>query len=253
MELTPVTFLTVCPLVFLAGLIDSMAGGGGLISLPAYLIAGAPPHMALGTNKLSSSVGTVVSTVRYIKNTKISIVIAAVCVGSALLGSSLGTNLALLVEEDLFRWIMVGILPVVAVFVYLKKDLGQSDAKEPTPRPKTLLLCAAISLLIGAYDGFYGPGAGTFILLLFTAAVKMEILPASAYTKIVNLSSNIGALTVFIINGKVIFLLGAVAAAFSVLGNFIGSKLVLTKGVAVVRPVMLIVLALLLIKLITGM
>ncbi|MFR2849085.1 MAG: sulfite exporter TauE/SafE family protein, partial [Hungatella hathewayi] len=119
-----ISYLIVCPLVFLAGFIDSIAGGGGLISLPAFLIAGVPPHMALGTNKLSSTLGTTVSTIRYGKNGFIHGKIAIAASVAALIGSPIGANLSLLVSESVIKNMMIVILPIVAYYVLRNKNMG---------------------------------------------------------------------------------------------------------------------------------
>ena len=252
MTLTPETFLFVCPLVFFAGLVDAIAGGGGLISLPAYLAAGVPPHLALGTNKLSSSLGTLSAACRYLKAAPCSWRVGAVCVAGALAGAPLGSRLALLVPDGVLRAVLLFIMPVAAAAVLLGGKLFRRAETQSNPLPpgKLLPLCLAISFTVGMYDGFYGPGTGTFLLLLFVLLCRMTVREASTVTKVVNLSSNLGALAVFLLNGSLVPLLGLAAAVFSILGNLLGARLVLRRGVRAVRPMMLIVLTLLLIKLI---
>ncbi|MDF2869704.1 MAG: hypothetical protein K0R05_1279 [Anaerocolumna sp.] len=249
MDINLITFLIVCPLVFLAGVIDSIAGGGGLISLPAYLIAGIPPHYALGTNKLSSCIGTFASTARYIKNKSVNYRIGAVSVILALAGSFLGANLALMVSEGVIKNLLLFVLPFTAFFVL--KNKKTDDNRTPLSDKLTFLIACAASFVIAIYDGFYGPGTGTFLILCYTVFARMDIKTASGNTKIVNLSSNIAAVITFLLHGKVIFLLGLTAAIFSIAGHYIGSGLVLKKGYKIVKPVMLLVLALLFITILT--
>ncbi|BCJ97997.1 TSUP family transporter [Anaerocolumna chitinilytica] len=247
MDINITIFLIVCPLVFLAGVIDSIAGGGGLISLPAYLIAGVPPHFALGTNKLSSCIGTFASTARYIKNKSVNYKIAMVSVVLALTGSFLGANLALRVSESIIKNLLLFILPFTAIFV-LKNKKDRDAAKIISERKAFLIACAA-SLIISVYDGFYGPGTGTFLLLSYTSLAGMDIKTASGNTKVVNLSSNIAALITFLIHGKLVLILGLTAAVFSIAGHYIGSGLVLKRGYKIVKPIMVLVLALLFVTL----
>lgn len=247
MDINITIFLIVCPLVFLAGVIDSIAGGGGLISLPAYLIAGVPPHFALGTNKLSSCIGTFASTARYIKNKSVNYKIAVVSVVLALTGSFFGANLALRVSESIIKNLLLFILPFTAIFV-LKNKKDRDAAKIISERKAFLIACAA-SLIISVYDGFYGPGTGTFLLLSYTSLAGMDIKTASGNTKVVNLSSNIAALITFLIHGKLVLILGLVAAVFSIAGHYIGSGLVLKRGYKIVKPIMVLVLALLFVTL----
>lgn len=252
MDITLHTFLIVCPLVFLASFVDSIAGGGGLISLPAYLIAGLPPHYAIATNKLSSSIGTVIATVRYCKNKLVDWGIGIPSIILALIGSTLGANLALLVDEKILKIILIIILPIVGFYVLINKDFTKKVQAEPLPRKKVYLIACTASFLIGAYDGFYGPGTGTFLILIYTGLARMDIGVASGNTKLVNLASNVAALVTFLFNGKIIFILGLTAAVFSVAGSYLGSGLVLKNGFKVVRPIILVVITLLFIKVITG-
>lgn len=245
-------YLIVCLLVFLAGFVDSIAGGGGLISLPAYLAAGVPPHMALGTNKMGSAMGTVVSTARFAKSGfikwKLSL-LAAVC---AIIGSMIGSNLSLLASERFLRGMMLIALPVVAFYVLKNKNMGEQKDTGSLSERKVLVITMAAALSIGAYDGFYGPGTGTFLLLVLTGAARMDLRTASGTTKVINLSSNIAALVTFLINGKVLLPLGLTAGLFCIAGHYIGSGMVVKSGRKVVRPVVLVVLMCLFVKIVKG-
>ena len=173
MELSIWTFLIVCPLTFLGGFVDAVAGGGGLISLPAYMIAGVPVHNAIATNKLSSGMGTTVSTYRLAKLGYIPWRKAVLCIVMAMIGSSSGARLALMVDAELFKRIMLVIIPLTALYVMRNKKM---DEKEPLSNRQTIIRSALVALLIGVYDGFYGPGTGTFLILLLTAfAVSLSI------------------------------------------------------------------------------
>lgn len=250
MNITFHTFLIVCPFVFLAGLLDSIAGGGGLISLPAYLLAGLPTHYAIGTNKLSSSMGTFISTIRYCKNKLVHWGIGIPSIIVSLIGSTIGANLSLRVDESIMKYILLYILPVIAYCVLRKKNFTTIDSKKESYGTKVYLIAILASFFIGGYDGFYGPGTGTFLILVYTGLAKMDPRVASGNAKLVNLASNIAALTTFLINGKVIFLLGMTAALFSIAGNYIGSGLVVKNGYKIVRPIILVVLVLLFLKII---
>lgn len=245
-------FLIVCPLMFLAGFVDSIAGGGGLISLPAYIIAGVPAHVSLGTNKLASSMGTVISTGRYLKNGylqgKQMIRIAVVCCIAALVGSSIGSNLSMLVSDQMLKNLMVVILPIVAFYVLRNKNLGSVVAQEALPDRQVFVIAALAAFFVGGYDGFYGPGTGTFLLLILTGAARMDVRKASALTKVINLSSNVAALVMFLLHDSVYYGLGLAAGVFCIAGHYIGSGLVVHNGQKVVRPVILLVLAILFVK-----
>lgn len=250
MEVTLMQFLIVCPLVFLAGLIDSIAGGGGLISLPAFLIAGVPPHMALGTNKMSSVLGTSMATWRFAKNGYIQLKKVIWFIVAALIGSAIGANLTLHVSERIVEYMMIGVLPVVAFYVLRNKKMGDDTLAHTIPEKKSFLIALAAAFVIGVYDGFYGPGTGTFLILILTGAARYTMKEAAGTTKAINLSSNVAAIITFIINGKVIYPLGLAAGLCSILGNYIGSGMVMTNGQKIVRPLVLVVLTILFVKII---
>ena len=241
-----IEYLIVCPLVFLAGFIDAIAGGGGLISLPAYLIAGLPPHAAIGTNKFSACLGTMVATWHYARKGIIHWRHALPAIATALTGSWLGAELALWVNAEAFKVVMLVVLPLTGCYVLFKKPF-KAD-KKPFSDVKTVLITLIISFLIGIYDGFYGPGTGTFLILLLTAIAHVSLNEAAGTTKIINLSTNLAALAVFLANGVVVFPLALVAAVFGIAGNYIGANYFTSKGTAFVKPVIILVLAIFFIK-----
>ena len=236
-----VQFFIVCPLVFLAGFADAVAGGGGLISLPAYLMAGLPVHTAIGTNKLSSAMGTAMAVGRFSRQGYIPWKGAALYVACALVGSAGGARLALLLDDEVFRTVMLVILPLTALYLLRSRRFGQArDAYLP---PKTLAIGVGIALGVGVYDGFYGPGTGTFLLLLLTAAAHMSLENANGIAKAINLTTNLTALVMFWVNGKVLLPLGLTAGVCSVAGNYLGTRFFDKGGAKAVKPVMLAVLA----------
>lgn len=245
-------YLIVCPLVFLAGFVDSIAGGGGLISLPAYLVAGVPAHMALGTNKMGSTMGTVVSTARFAKSGYIKWKLSLFAAACAIIGSVIGSNLSLLASERLLEGMMLIALPVVAFYVLKNKNMGDNKDTGSLSEKKMVLISMGAALVIGTYDGFYGPGTGTFLLLILTGLAKMDLRTASGTTKVINLSSNIAALVTFLINGKVLLPLGITAGLFCIAGHYIGSGMVVKNGQKIVRPVVLVVLMCLFVKIVKG-
>ncbi len=249
MQLTVQMVLIAVVGVFLAAFVDGIAGGGGIISVPAYLLAGLPPHLALGTNKLSSCIGTAVSTGRYIKGGFIDWKLGIPAVLLALLGAHVGTRLQLIVDENWLKWMLLIVLPLVAFAVLRDRRLPEEPG-EIAPRRQMLIVWAA-ALLIGCYDGFYGPGTGTFLLLIFCRLGRMDLRTASGNVKLVNLASNIGALVTSLLSGKVFLALGLIAAAVSMLGHFLGSGLAIKDGSKIIRPIILLVLALLAVKIVS--
>lgn len=244
-------YLIVCPLVFLAGFIDAIAGGGGLISLPAYMIVGLPAHIAIGTNKLSAAMGTAIATYRFGKSGYIKLKLALICAGFAIIGSTIGANIALLINEYMFKIIMLIILPVTAFYLIRSKNFDKSNETIPYSYTKTILLSLPISFVVGIYDGFYGPGTGTFLLLLFTGLAHMNLNMAAGTTKAINLVTNVTAIVVFILNGTILYPLGIVAGLFSIAGNYIGTKFFSQKGAKFVKPVIIVVLSIFFIKVCT--
>lgn len=248
MEVTLRMFCIVCPLVFLAGLVDAVAGGGGLIALPAYLVAGLPPHLASATNKCSSVFGTAISTLRFLKEGRFHRRAALVSAVTALMGSALGTRLNLLLSERALHYVLIILLPVIAVFLLLHRDFGLESKVEELSEQKLTILSGGIGLVLGAYDGFFGPGAGTFMILGFTALAGFDLITASGNAKVVNLCSNVAAFVTFAFAGKIVWILGLPAAACSIAGHYVGSSLALRDGAKVIRPMFFVVLALLLVR-----
>ena len=248
MTLTLPMFLIVCPMLFLAGLVDAIGGGGGLISLPAYLLAGLPVHQAIATNKLSSTCGTALATVRFIRNGLVNWRIAVPTILCAMAGSSLGANLSLRVSEGAMEKILFVVLPVVAFIVLNPKIFHDNPAETVALNRKLWITAVASSFLVGMYDGFYGPGTGTFLIIAFTVFAKLNIRTANAQAKIINLTTNITSLTIFLLSGQTVILLGLAGAVCNMAGNYIGSSLALQRGSKITRPVILLVLALLFLK-----
>ena len=248
MTLTIQTFLIVCPLLFLAGLVDAIGGGGGLISLPAYLLSGVPIHNAIATNKLSSACGTTLATVRFIRQGLVNWRLALPTIAFAVLGSSLGAHLSMATGEGIMEKILFVVLPVVAFLVLNPRIFHDNREAEIRLNRRTLLTAILSSFAVGIYDGFYGPGTGTFLIIAFTVFARLNIRTANAQAKVINLTTNITSLTIFILNGQVVFLLGLAAAVCNMAGNYVGAGLAMTRGSRITRPVILLVLLLLFLK-----
>lgn len=306
-------------LLFLAGFVDSIAGGGGLISLPAYLIVGLPPHQAIASNKFSAAIGTTASAFRFFRKGYMSRECLLYIV-LAMLGAQVGSRLAVHIPERLFQGIMLIVLPLVALFSFLSQhrrekleqrqkesrqetlegaalttqqshdaanspmtslksldpaaleSLAQAKMKSPASTihdssvaatrnspiaakisRRQLLIASAGSLLIGCYDGLYGPGTGTFLLLLLSELAGYNISHAAGTTKAVNLASNIGSLLFFFSTDLIRYAYALPGAAFCMLGHTVGSALVVKKGRKIVQAIIFIVLLLLFIKVISDM
>jgi len=235
------------PMIFLAGFVDSIAGGGGLISLPSYYASGLAAHTALGSNKFSSSLSTLAASVQYLKSGRVNLPVAAVSGVFAIIGASLGARLALLVSGKWIGVLMIVLIPVIAAFTILKKDFGHSDRLRFSGF-SLWAVCAVFGLILGAYDGFFGPGTGTFWIIALTSVVGLDAVSASGTAKLANLASNVGALVTFGLSGQINYALAAPAAMFGIAGGLIGSRVAIKNGAKIIRPVMLAVMALLIVK-----
>lgn len=234
--------------VFLASFMDAIAGGGGIISVPTYLLAfhGLPTYFALGTNKLSSGIGTVFSTARFIKNGYVKWSLALPSIAFALVGSMGGTWLQHHTPEVILKYLLLVVLPVVA-FVTLRTRTWPDQPGEIAFAKQAAIVWGA-SLIIGAYDGYYGPGTGTFLMIIFIRMAKLDTRTAAGNVKVVNLSSNIGSLFTAWRAGYLFWGVGLIAAAASIAGHYIGAGLAIKNGSKIVRPAVVIVLILLTVK-----
>lgn len=246
-------WVIVCPLVFLGGVIDAVAGGGGLITLPAYLLAGLPPHLASGTNKCGNAFGTFLSTGRFLKRGDVHLPSALAGGAGALIGAWAGANLNMIVPEQALYYLMLAVVPVMAVFLLLKRDFGTENHSDQFTRGQLIAMGLGIGVAIGGYDGFFGPGAGTFLMLAFTGLCRFDLLTASGNTKVANSASNLASLITFGLAGKVMWVVGIPAALCGIAGNYVGSGLALKGGAKVIRPMFFVVLSLLVARLVYGL
>jgi uncharacterized protein len=239
--MTPVDMLLiVCPLIFLASFVDSIAGGGGLISIPAYLLTGMPAHMAFGSNKLSASAGTAFAAARFYRHGKIHLRGALISAVFALAGAALGTRINLLIDAGLLKKIVLFLVPAVAVFVLVN---GQGKKQRAPLSGRSLdLVCVLAGFFIGLYDGLIGPGTGSFLIVAYTAVAGYDYVTASGNAKIVNLASNLASLSVFLISGKILFWLALPAAACGILGAWLGSHLAIKRGKKLIQAVLFLVM-----------
>ena len=225
-----------------AGFVDAMAGGGGLIQLPA-LIVGLPNKelpLILGTNKVPSIFGTAAAARNYFKNIKPDIPLTLSMMGPAFIGSMGGASLAAAVPKDFFKPFIVCLLVAVAIYTWLKPELGMSENLKYTHK-KRLAIVALIGLLIGFYDGIFGPGTGTFLVFFLVSGIGYAFLKASGTAKLVNISTNAGAILSFQLTGHIWWQLGLLLAFANVTGAIIGSRLAIKGGSPLVRKVFLAV------------
>jgi len=238
--------LALCFLVliaFFAGLIDSVGGGGGLLAVPALLLVGLPPHMALGTNKLMATVGTTAAFITYARNGAVVWRVAAIGAIFSFLGSAAGTYTALHIDSAILGKVILVLLPVAALITFMPKG---KNTQEKALTPLTLyVFTPLICTTIGFYDGFFGPGAGSFFLLALHLVLGLGLVAASGTAKAFNLASSISSLTIFLLSAKVFWLAALPMATACMAGNILGSRLALCNGPALIRKMLLISLALL--------
>ena len=226
---------------------DSIAGGGGIISLPILLSVGIPPHQALGTNKLQGSFGSFTAAVNYSRKGLVDYKKIVPGVLFTALGAVLGTVVIQMLSTVFLQHVIPFFLAGVFFYTLFSPDMGGRDSGPKLPEQ---LFYITAGMILGFYDGFFGPGTGSFWTLAFVLLLGLDLKKATAHTKITNFTSNIISLTVFIFGGKVLFLTGIIMGSGQMAGAFTGSKLVIRNGVGFVRGFFLSVVAVTVIKLI---
>ena len=245
MDISAWQYVAVFLLIGFAGFIDSIAGGGGLISVPTYLVMGMPAELILGTNKCVSSTGTTFAVFRYIRNRTIIWQTVIFAIVAALIGSAIGASLAKYLSRNI---IFILLLIVIPVLFYLQAHMQSKEIKSVLTRGQIAVRAILAGFFIGGYDGIFGPGTGTFLLLAFMVFLHMSTREASANARIVNYASNVSALVYFLIQGRIYWPIALVAIAGSICGNWLGSGLVINNAERVVIPVFRFVLTLLMLK-----
>lgn len=240
MDILVITLL--CVAAFLAGFIDAIVGGGGLIQTPMgiVLLPNLPVSTIIGTLKVPSFSGTFFAAIQYLKkiemNWKLLLVMMVLAVPSAYLGSTL----LVYMSNDFMKPLLLVILSLLLIYTYVKKNFGMNSDKSHSPK-KQLFYAVLISFFIGFYDGFIGPGTGSFLVLAFVIILGFDFLKASANAKMVNLATNFGSICLFIIKGKILWLIAIPMAICNALGGYIGAKLAINKGNKFIRIIFLIV------------
>ncbi|MBR3880493.1 MAG: TSUP family transporter [Mailhella sp.] len=248
MEITIYSILVLSLLFFLAGLVDSVAGGGGLVTVPTLLAFGVPPHATLGTSKFATTMGMVSSLWTFAHSRLIVTSIAPVGFIAALIGAVCGSNLTMVINSDMLGKILIFLLPVGMGISLLSSRFSRYTEELPPRflRTKTFAIC----LVIGMYSGFFGPGAGSFFILAQNIILRMGLVKASATTKVFTLASNCGALATFAMGGVILWSLGIPLAAASILGNIAGARLAIRSGSRIIRIFLYITLSMLTLTLI---
>jgi uncharacterized protein len=241
--------LTLCFFSFLAGFIDSIVGGGGLIQLPALLVT-LPQYSTqqlLGTGKIPSFAGAVTSAIQYGRKIPLKWAIAIPTAISAFVFSLIGSSLVSYLDSRILKPLILVLLIAVAIYTIAKKDLGNIETKvlDPTQSLKRGLL---IGTILGFYDGFFGPGMGSFLVLAFIMLLGFDFLMASAHAKLVNAVTNLGSIIIFGWQGNILLTYAIPMAVFNLMGSYWGSKMAMLKGNGFVRTIFLVVIGLMIVR-----
>ncbi len=232
---------------FLSQFIDAIAGGGGLISLPSLLMVGIPTTVALGTNKLSASFGTVTSAYTYASKGYCDFKLIGFLAPFSLIGAVFGTKSVLLIDSSFLSPIIMILIGIISLYTVFKKQIGQEFNFKGLNK-KTLSLGALLAFTLGFYDGFFGPGTGSFLIFGLIKIFGFDFIRASSNAKFLNLSSNMASLGTFLFAGVVDFKLGLYFGFFMVIGSYVGSKLAMKVGSKLIKPIFVIISFLTMIK-----
>ncbi|NOJ98427.1 transporter [Corallococcus sp. CA049B] len=249
LDVSAVKLVLLCVAALSAGFVDAIAGGGGLITLPALLTAGLPAHVALGTNKGQSVFGSGAALVRFAHAGLVDGKLARVTFPFGLMGALGGAALVMLLKPEVLKPLVLVLLIAVAVFLAFRRAPPKRDGVEPSPRPRAQAIGALIALVIGTYDGFFGPGTGTFLIVAFSSLLGHGLARASADAKVVNFASNLASVALFTLRGVVLWKVALPMAAAQFTGAWLGAHVAVKGGDRVVRVVVLGVVAALVLKL----
>lgn len=245
---TPLILL--CGAAFLAGFVDAIAGGGGLIQLPACLILypAAPVVAIMGTNKMASLFGTAVAAGRFARSVRLDWHVIGPAAATAFVFSMLGSRTMSVLNPNVLRPVVLGLLIMAAIYVYVVKDIGL-EHRPRHGRVRGRWLGVLVGAVLGFYDGFFGPGTGSFLILIFASLFGFEFLAASGSAKMINGATNLASVIYFVATGRVLYELAIPMAVCNVAGSVVGSHLAILKGSRFVRVVFLLIVAGLIAKL----
>jgi uncharacterized protein len=242
----------VCVLGFLAAAVDAIAGGGGLISLPALLFVGVPPHFALGTNKFAATTASFSSSITFFRSGKVHSPLIKWQIPFTFLGAILGVWTVLKVSSAFLNKAVFIMILFVGIYTILHKNLGMADRFKGLTKLNTAIGCF-FALAIGFYDGFFGPGTGSFLIFAFITVFGFDFVSASANSKMLNFTSNLASLILFAMNKKIMLLYGIPMALSMMIGSRVGTKLAIDRGASLVKPIFVTMSFLVAVKLIYQM
>jgi uncharacterized membrane protein YfcA len=246
-NVTITTLIFLCIAGFFAAAVDSIAGGGGMISLPAIIAAGVPPHLALGTNKFASTFASFTSSIRFAYSDKINFNLIKYQIPCTILGAAVGVKSVLSINETYLQILISGLIFFVAIYTSCKKEFGQNNRFKGL-NIKNIIFGMIFALVLGFYDGFFGPGTGTFLIFAFISVFGFDFTVAAGNSKLLNFVSNIVSCILFMINGKTVYLVGIPMGAAMILGAWVGTHIAIKNGPKVIKPIFIVIAILLVIK-----
>jgi uncharacterized membrane protein YfcA len=248
-EYTFISLIILAVLAFVAGFIDAVVGGGGLIQLPALLIQFPQTNLPtlFGTNKIAALSGTIIAAIQYAKKVKFNFLLLLTISLFAYLASGAGAKIVSLLDVKMLKPIILIILIAIAIYTIFKKDLGSIQLKEISLK-KQIIYGSLIGIVVGFYDGFFGPGTGSFLVLGFVLFLGMDFMHASAYAKIVNCITNLSALVVFINQCNYLLNIAVLMGVSNILGSYLGSHMAIKKGNAFIRNIFIFIVMLMIIR-----
>ena len=245
---TSLIFLSI--VYFFAGIVDAVCGGGGLFSVPSLMSVGLPAHMVVGTNQCTLVLGNLTSIYKYARSGNINYRIAMMALPFSIVGAIIGAKLNLLVSERYLQIIMIVLIPILAVFSFFKRDIGNEDYSDELSKKNQFIGAAAIGFFISVYHAFYGPASGLFYMMLFCAVTKLDVLKSNGVTKIILLLACTTSGITYALSGNVNWTMVAIDSVTYIIGNYVGASIAISKGAKIVKPAFYSMLVVLFIKLI---
>ena len=230
------TITLLCIAGFLASFVDSIAGGGGLISVPAFMLAGLPPHMVLGTNKFSATAGSFTSSLKFIRSGNANFKLLKYLIPFTLVGSMIGVRTVLIIDQKFLNALVLILIMFIGIYTLFSKSLGLEDKFHGLTR-KNILCGILLAFSLGFYDGFFGPGTGSFLVFGLINIFGFSFVASSANARVLNFTSNVTALILFAISGKINYMFGIPVAIAMILGARMGTTVALNKGSKLIKPI----------------
>ena len=237
--------LYLVPLLFIAGVIDGIAGGGGIIALPAYLLTGMPVHSAYACNKLQSGLGTSASAIKYIKDGYADIKTTLCAIPFTIAASLLMTRLVIGLDGNVIKIIIAICIPIAAALMFLKRFLSPKTVRRHELSFKTVGLSMLAGAVLGTYDALFGPGGGTIAMIIFSILLSYDLRVGNGNGKIIIVASNFTAMVNYIISGYMIWHVAIPCAIANIIGSYLGAAIVIKKGERIVFPTMIFVIIML--------